>query len=54
MSWRYSNRKKENKDNEDDRDDFFDGNSPFDFGRFGFQDIDEMLEGMFKTAESLG
>ena len=50
MSWRYSNRKKQNKD-EDDRDDFF--KSPFDFG-FGFQDIDDMIEGMFKTAESLG
>jgi HSP20 family protein len=51
MSWRYQNRKKRNTD-EEDKDDFFD---PFGFGfRTGFQDIDQLIDGMFKTAESLG
>jgi len=50
MSWRYNSRKKQNKGDENDRDSFF--QDPFGF-RTGFQDIDEMIEGMFKTAESL-
>jgi len=54
MSWRY-NRRRQNKDEEDenDREDFFD--DPFGFRfRAGFQDIDQLIDGMFKTAESLG
>lgn len=51
MSWKYSNRKRRSG-NSDERD-FLE--SPFNFGfRFGFEDIDEMIEGMFKTAYSLG
>jgi HSP20 family protein len=54
MSWRY-NRKRQNRDDEDEGapEDFF--RDPFGF-RFsmGFQDIDQMIDGMFKTAESMG
>jgi len=51
MSWRYQNRKKPNKD-EDDKDSFFE--DPFSFGlRTGFQDIDQLIDSMFRTAESL-
>jgi len=51
MSWRYSNRKRQNRDGDDEnsRENFF--RDPFDFG---FQDIDEMIDSMFKTVESLG
>jgi HSP20 family protein len=54
MSWRY-NRRRQNKDDEDenDREGFF--QDPFGFRfRTGFQDIDQMIDSMFKTAESLG
>ena len=51
MSWRYQNRKKPNKD-EEDKDNFFE--DPFSFGfRTGFQDIDQLIDSMFRTAESL-
>jgi len=53
MSSRYpNNRKRSGRDDEDsyDRDDFF--SNPFDF-RFGFQDIDQLIDGMFKTAEPI-
>jgi HSP20 family protein len=55
MSWRYgrNRRDREDEDEENDREDFF--QHPFGFGfRSGFQDIDELIDGMFKTAESLG
>jgi len=55
MSWRF-NRKRQDKDdddNEDDREDFF--RDPFGFRfRSGFQDIDQMIDSMFKAAETLG
>ena len=45
MSWRYRNRK-----DEEDADRF----DPFNFGfSFGFRDIDEMLNGMWKAATSI-
>lgn len=47
MSWRW-NRKKPNE-SDDDGSNFFD---PFNFG-FGFQDIDQMMNSMFRTATSL-
>ena len=50
MSWRYSNRRRRSEDR--DARDFFE--TPFNFGfRFGFQDIEEMIDSMFKTAYSL-
>ncbi len=51
MSWRYQNRKKENKD-EDGKESFFEDPFRFGFGT-GFQDIDQLIDSMFKTAESL-
>ncbi len=54
MSWRY-NRRRQNRDDdeENDREDF--SQDPFGFGfRTGFQDIDQLIDSMFKTAESLG
>jgi len=54
MSWRY-NKRRQNRDNddEDDREESF--QDPFGFGfRTGFQDIDELINGMFSAAERLG
>jgi len=55
MSWRF-NRRRENRDddnNDDDREDVF--RDPFGFGfKTGFQDIDQLIDSMFKAAESLG
>jgi len=55
MSWRHSNRKKEDKDEDQDngRENFFEDSFGFGF-RTGFQDIDRMIEGMLKTVESTG
>lgn len=53
MSWRYNRKRQDREDDEDDREDFF--RNPFGFGfRTGFQDIDQLIDSMFKTAESLG
>jgi len=46
MSWKYPRRKPE--DNDSDWNNYFD---PFNFG-FGFQDIDQMISGMFRAMES--
>lgn len=51
MSWRYRKRQNRDEDEEDDRDSFF--QDPFGF-RTGFQDIDQMIDSMFKTVESMG
>ncbi|MGI0091481.1 MAG: archaeal heat shock protein Hsp20 [Nitrososphaerales archaeon] len=52
MSSRYPNRRSRRPD-DGDRGNFY--ADPFDFGfRFGFQDIDQMIDGMFKTIESIG
>jgi HSP20 family protein len=48
MSWKYPRRKPEDRD--DDFSGFFD---PFNFG-FGFQDIDQMINSMFRTAMGSG
>jgi HSP20 family protein len=47
MSWKYPSRRKPGES--DDANNFFD---PFNFG-FGFQDIDEMINGMFRAASSI-
>lgn len=48
MSWRRSNKKW------DDEDDFDDFANPFDFGmKFGFEDVDEMIDSMMKAARSM-
>ncbi len=47
MSWKYPSRRKPSES--DDANSFFD---PFNFG-FGFQDIDEMINGMFRAASSI-
>lgn len=47
MSWKYPNRRKSS--DEDPNSNFFD---PFNFG-FGFQDVDQMIQSMFRTAASL-
>lgn len=53
MSWRFGNRKRRDEDEDDGRDNFF--QDPFGFGfRTGFQDIDEMIGSMFKSASSIG
>jgi HSP20 family protein len=50
MSWR---RKRGNR--WDDDEDFDELANPFDFGvRFGFEDIDEMIDSMMKAARSMG
>lgn len=50
MSWGYPNRRKKERD--DDNPDFF--ADPFGFGfRSGFEDIDEMMHGMFRTMNEL-
>jgi HSP20 family protein len=49
MSWRYNRKKKD----EDDEEGFF--QDPFGFGfRTGFQDLDQMIDSLVKSAESLG
>jgi len=56
MSWRYNRRKDERDEDDgdnDDRGEFFRDPFGFRFG-MGFQDIDQLIESMFKTAESLG
>jgi HSP20 family protein len=55
MSWRYGNRKRQNRDEDEDNNQDSFSQDPFGFGfRTGFQDIDEMIEGMFRTVESMG
>jgi HSP20 family protein len=54
MSWRYGKRKRKEDENEENtRDGFFGDTLGFGF-RTGFQDMDQLIDSMFKTAKSLG